>query len=300
MIVLGLSPLAHNSAISLLVDGRLVAAAAEERFSRVKNQGGFPHQALRYVLRQAGITAAQVDWVAYAALPFNEERRRDWANYADNLAYVSRAQAPGLRRLCHGANYARNCVRMTELPAWGRSQKQLLSSLAEYGLQDRIAYVDHHRAHCASAYYASGFERALIVSLDGYGSGQAGAFYLGEAGRLSRLCSVPYPHSLGTYYRRVTQALGFKPNQHEGKIVGLAAFGDATRLLDTVRARFDLSHPDYFRIPAGQDPTFERRLAGRYRREDVAAAYQRVLEEVVTEYVGRWLKRTGATHIACA
>jgi carbamoyltransferase len=98
----------------------------------------------------------------------------------------------------------------------------------------------------------------------------------------------------------VTQALGFIPNRHEGKIVGLAAFGNPYVLYDQIRDRFDLDHQDYYRLKSSQDPFFERTLIGRHSREDIAAAYQRVLEDVATEYVGRWARRMGVRHVACA
>ena len=300
MIIVGLSPIVHESSVGVLIDGKLVAAAAEERFSRVKNQGGFPHRALDYCLTKAGIRPSDVDHVAYAALPFGEERKRDLVGYAKNLAYVATSPDFTARKLAHVANYTRTLFLAMEMASWGKSERQVLAGLAAAGLDKKIVWVDHHRAHCASAYYASGYERALLVSLDGYGSGQAGSFYLGEGGKLRLLSPIPYPHSLGTFYRRVTQALGFKPNRHEGKIVGLAAFGDPHRLYDEVRARFDMEHPDYFRYKSAQDPFFERHLVDRYPREDVAAAYQRVLEDVATNYIQRWLKKTGARKVACA
>jgi carbamoyltransferase len=300
MVIVGLSPIAHESAVGVLVDGKLVAAAAEERFSRVKNQGGFPYRALEYCLRQAGVTAADVDHVAYGALPFHRERMRDLAGFGSNLAYVARAEDEPARKLWHLANFTRNMVLHKEWESWGGTERKIRQALRDFDLERKLVYTDHHRAHCASAYYTSGFDRCLVVSLDGYGSGHAGAFYLGDAGKLTLLTTIPYPHSLGTFYRRVTQALGFKPNRHEGKIVGLAAFGDPTALYDQVRARFDLQHDDYYRYKSSQDPYFEQELAGRHSREDVAAAYQRVLEDVATKYIQLWMQKTGVRHVACA
>lgn len=300
MIILGLSPIAHESSVGIVVDGQLVAAAAEERFSRVKNQSGFPSRALEYCLQRAGITARDVDHVAYAALPFHRERLRDLAGYGRNVMYVAGAKDRPLTKLSHVANYTRNLLVHMEWETWGGTERKILAALREFGLADRMVYTDHHLAHCASAYYTSGFDRCLAVSLDGYGSGQAGSFYLGEGGRLKLLSSIPYPHSLGTFYRRVTTALGFKANRHEGKIVGLAAYGDPSKLYDEVRARFDFDHEDYFRFKSSQDPFFERHLVDRFSREDIAAAYQRVLEDVATEYVSRWVRRTGVTRVACA
>lgn len=300
MIIVGLSPIVHESAVGVLVDGKLVAAAAEERFTRVKNQGGFPHRALQYVLARAGVSPRDVDYVAYAALPFTQERLRDLVGYGANVLYLAQVPDRVLNKVSHLANYTRALLFNKEWATWGGSQRKIRAALAEYGLADKLVYVDHHRAHCASAYYASGFDRCLVVSLDGYGSGQAGSFYLAEGGKLTLLASIPYPHSLGTFYRRVTQALGFKPNRHEGKIVGLAAFGDPNKLHDEIFQRFDLTHEEYYRFKNGQDPLYEKRLVGRYRREDIAAAYQKVLEEVATYYIAKWVRRTGVTKVACA
>jgi carbamoyltransferase len=299
MIIIGLSPTAHESAVGVLIDGRIVAAASEERFTRVKNQDGFPFRALDFCLKRAGIAPSDVDHVAYAALPFHEERRRDMVNYAHNVRYVATAEGSMKSRFYHVANYTRALVARKDW-VMGNNETLIRESLRGYGLDHKVVFVDHHLSHCASAYFTSGFDRALVVSLDGYGSGNAGSFYLGEGGKLHLLAEIPYPHSLGTFYRRVTQALGFKPNRHEGKIVGLAAFGDPSVLYDVVRARFDLERDDYYRFTSAQDPLFEKDLAARFSREDIAAAYQKVLEEVAVHYVKKWLARTGATKIACA
>ncbi len=300
MVILGLSPIVHESAVGAVVDGRLVAAAAEERFSRVKNDGGFPHRALDYVMRRAGVSAADVDHVAYAALPFAKERARDLLGYARNIAYVVGATDRLEHKLRHLLNYTRNVVLHSDWQTWGGNQRKIRAGLAEHGLADKMVFVDHHLAHVACAYYTSGFDRCLAVSLDGYGSGQAGSFYLAEGGRLRLLTPIPYPHSLGTFYRRVTQALGFKANRHEGKIVGLAAFGDPSRLYAEVRSRFDLDHEDFYRFKSAADPFFERRLVDRYSREDIAAAYQRVLEDVATLFVQKWVRKTGVTRVVGA
>jgi len=297
--ILGISPLAHESSAALLVDGVVVAAAAEERFTRVKNQGGFPHRAVDYVLGAGGISASELSAVAYPALPTSVERARDLRHFAQNSAFVATTSLDARSKAAHLANYARGLAKRyarfeSEIPT------DIISGLAEHGVSAPIEFVDHHEAHCATAYFASGIDRCLAVSLDGYGSGYAGSFYHCEGGKMRLLAGIPYPHSLGTFYRRVTQALGFKPNRHEGKIVGLAAFGDPDVLVDRVMKRVDLDDPSYFRLKASQDPYFEAELAKTYRREDVAAAYQRVLEHIATTYVARWVERTGLTDVVCA
>ena len=300
MIIIGLSPTVHESAVGIVVNGRLVAAAAEERFTRVKNQGGFPYRALEFAMKQAGVTASDVDYVAYAALPYIRERILDLKAYLNNIGYTILCGGNLKSRTLHFLNYTRNILLNKEWQTWGGRVRRMLNALAEYSLVDKIIYVDHHASHIASAYYASGFDRALGVSLDGYGSGASGSFYLCEGGRMRLLQRIPYPHSLGTFYRRVTCALGFKPNRHEGKIVGLAAYGDPSILYDHVISRFDLSHPDYYRFKSSQDPFEERRLAEQYPREHVAAAYQKALEDVATQYVKLYVEKYNTTHIVAA
>ena len=117
---------------------------------------------------------------------------------------------------------------------WGREASafhrkwhvELEGALDELGLLKKLKRIEHHDSHAANAYYGSGFDEALIVTLDGYGSGLAGSVAVGRGGRIERVHGVEFPHSLGTFYESVTSGLGFKPSRHEGKIVGLAAYGE--------------------------------------------------------------------------
>jgi len=300
MVILGISPPAHESAAGIVVDGKLVAAAAEERFTRVKNQGGLPERAIETVMEMAGVTPRDVDAVAVAWLPGRSELALNVKNYVRNLPFAVAVNSSLANKAAHVGNYTRNVFRDPNWRSAGTLEKTIVKPLERMGLGGRVRHVDHQAAHVAGAYFASGFDRALGVSLDGYGSGAAGSFYLCEGGRMRLLQTIPYPHSLGTFYRRVTQALGFKPNRHEGKIVGLAAYGDPEVLGPRVRGGFDLSRDDYFRMKAPQDPYESRRIAEQHSREDVAAAYQRVLEEVATRYVGLYLRKHGLTRVVAA
>ena len=188
---------------------------------------------------------------------------------------------------------------------WGRDassfhrkwQEDLEGGLTELGLFGRLKRVEHHVSHAANAYFGSGFDEALLVTLDGYGSGLAGSVSVGRNGRIERLHGVEYPHSLGTFYESVTSALGFKPSRHEGKIVGLAAYGDPAVLRDVLLARFD-QQPGTFRILESNNLYFARLLAAQFPKIDVAAAYQHVLELVATHYVSYYLQQTGIRNVA--
>jgi len=188
--------------------------------------------------------------------------------------------------------------------SWGRDssafhrqwQEELESALDELGLGNRLKRVEHHRSHAANAYYRSGFDEALVVTLDGYGSGLAGSVSEGKNGRLRRLHNLDYPHSLGAFYESVTSGLGFKPSRHEGKIVGLAAYGDPRVLTDVLLGRFDIQEGN-FRILESSNQYFVRMLSTQFPKIDIAAAYQRVLEVVAVKYVAHYLRQTGLTNL---
>ena len=178
-------------------------------------------------------------------------------------------------------------------------QDELEANLKDLGLLGKLKRFDHHSAHSAAAYYASGFDRALIVTLDGYGSGLAGSTSLGEGGRIRRVHKLEYPHSLGSFYESVTSSLGFKPSRHEGKIVGLAAYGDPGILLDLVLSRFH-QEPGNFRIIESNNIYFARYLASLFPKIDVAAAWQRALEVVAVNYVRHYVEQTKSDTIVLA
>lgn len=178
-------------------------------------------------------------------------------------------------------------------------QEELDADLKALGLLKKLKRYDHHMAHAAAAYYASGFDRALIITLDGYGSGLAGSAGVGEGGKVRRIHKIEYPHSLGTFYESVTSSLGFKPSRHEGKIVGLAAYGDPKVLLDLVLSRFH-EEPGNFRILESNNIYYSRYLTTLFPKVDVAAAYQRALEVVATNYIRHYVEKTGITSVVLA
>jgi carbamoyltransferase len=175
-------------------------------------------------------------------------------------------------------------------------QEELESGLADIGLRQKLTRVDHHRSHAANAYYTSGFADALIVTLDGYGSGLAGSVSEGRDGKIQRIHGVEFPHSLGSFYESVTSGLGFKPSRHEGKIVGLAAYGDPAILREVLLSRFE-QVDGTFKILETNNLFFARWLASQFPKIDVAAAYQHVLELVATRYVSYYVQRTGLTNL---
>jgi carbamoyltransferase len=341
MKVLGLSPLDKDSTVTIVEDGVITYAAAEERFTREKLQDGFPWQALADALERTNTKPEEIDRVVYPFLPYDEETRLFEKNLkkerefledtetASTSEAIQRAKArvptkrepvPGLgdpnerqekgllkniayRVLASEGVVSRNIAKRSS-EQWGRDaakfhfkwQQELEAALAETGLQGKLKRVEHHLSHAANAYYTSGFDQALIVTLDGYGSGLAGSINVGRDGKIERLHGLEYPHSLGTFYETVTSALGFKPSRHEGKIVGLAAYGDPEVLGDLLRSRFVQANGG-FRIVETNNVYFARLLATQFPKIDVAAAYQRVLEEVAVAYVAQYVRKTGLKNL---
>ena len=175
-------------------------------------------------------------------------------------------------------------------------QRELHRGLDQYGLRPKLRHFEHHLSHAANAYYASGLDRALIVTLDGYGSGLCGAVCLGENGKIRRLHEFPFPHSLGQYYENVTAALGFKPDRHAGKIVGLAAYGDPDVLSDVLLSRTSIESGE-FRILENFNYFFSRLVSNQFPMVDVAAAYQYVLELIAASTVKHWVDCTNTNAI---
>ncbi|MCU0703593.1 MAG: hypothetical protein MUF18_06415 [Fimbriiglobus sp.] len=173
---------------------------------------------------------------------------------------------------------------------------ELAAGLQRHGLAGKLKRFNHHDTHAANCFYASGYDKALVVTLDGYGSGNCGGVYAAGPDGLKPLIKFPFPNSLGIFYEHVTSGLGFKPSRHEGKIVGLAAYGDPKHLADVLLARFDTSDGDV-RIRNGLNHFFTRALAENFAKRDVAAAYQYVLEEVARRVVTYWVQKTGLTNV---
>lgn len=175
-------------------------------------------------------------------------------------------------------------------------QDELLQGLAKFGLKEKLVRFDHHLCHSANAYYTSGFDEALIVTLDGYGSGLAGSIAVGKQGKIERIHELHYPASLGEFYERVTSSLGFRPGRHEGKIVGLAAYDDPNILFEAVSSFFEVKDGDIlYKLP--HNFFFSRYLASHYPKPTVAAAYQKVLEVVSCDYVSYYQKQTGLKNL---
>ena len=337
MKVLGISPLDKDATVSIVEDGTILYAAGEERFSRTKQQNGFPMRSLEKALEYTGTRVEEIDQISYPFLTWDQETKLFEKNLQEERDFMKSFDEPELqarlaeaeRRIprraepIHGLTdpnekmeksflynvfyrfaggeslLSRNAARRGSR-RWGeaateyhrRWQEELDAGLEQLGLAGKLKRMDHHTSHAANSYLTSGFDRALCVTLDGYGTGLAGSISLGENGKLKRLVGVEFPHSLGTFYEQVTSSLGFRASRHEGKIVGLASYGDPTLLQDILLNRFE-QEDGTFRILESNNVYFSRYLASRFPKIDVAAAYQRVLEIVACRFVKHWVDETG-------
>lgn len=289
MRVLGISSLDRDATASLYLDGTW-HAIAEERLSRQKLHAGFPHRALAELLQRTGAQPADIDHVAYPFLPWWREAACIMGGYLREFPAAFLDRAPWHATGYHLGSYAKWCLEA--VLSHRKYHRELAAALDLWGIRPRLIRIEHHLAHTAGAYLTSGFENALALTLDWYGSGLSGSVSRCTPDHIQRLKSFRYPHSLGLFFAQVTQALGFKPSRHEGKVVGLAAFGDHRILGDFVLDRFEMTD-GRFRYRTAMNGRFARDLAARFPREHVAAAYQHALERIVCSLVEYWRRETG-------
>src|SRR5689334_14766529 len=231
MNILGVSAFYHDSAACLVQDGRIVAAAQEERFSRKKHDEGFPREAAAYCLRAGGISARALDFVAFYDKPLLK---------FDRLLETYLAHWPTGFRMFRRA-----------LPLWLRQKLHTPRELdrglgGEY--KGRYLFLEHHESHAASAFFPSPFDEAAIVTLDGAGEWATGSIGRGAGERIELLQELRFPHSLGLLYSAFTYFTGFKVNSGEYKLMGLAPYGEpiyAERILDQL---LDLKADGSFRL----------------------------------------------------
>ncbi len=306
--ILGLSAYYHDSAAALLVDGEIVAAAQEERFTRKKHDPGFPANAIRYCLEEAGIALSDVHEVVFYDKPLVKFERllETYLSYAPN----------GIRSF------------IAAMPVWLKEKLYLKSTLktelAELGglkkneLPD-LLFAEHHQSHAASAFFPSPFEKAVVMCLDGVGEWATTTVWVGEGNKLKALWEIDFPHSLGLLYSAFTYYTGFKVNSGEYKLMGLAPYGEpkyVDLILDNLidlkedgSFRLDM---DYFNYCTGLTMTgkkFDKLFGGPPRAPetdisqkemDIAASIQKVTEEVVLRLGKTVREETGCGNLCLA
>ncbi|HYJ47890.1 MAG TPA: carbamoyltransferase, partial [Pyrinomonadaceae bacterium] len=207
MYILGISAYYHDSAACLVRDGEVVAAAQEERFTRRKHDQDFPARAVEFCLRHAGITGAEIDYVAFYDKPLLKFERllQTYIDYAPR----------GIRSF------------LMAMPVWLREKLWIREQVAERAsYKGKVLFTEHHESHAASAFFPSPFERAAVLTMDGVGEWATSSYGYGRANELHLLAELHFPHSLGLLYSAFTYYTGFKVNSGEYKVMGLAPYGE--------------------------------------------------------------------------
>lgn len=308
MNILGFSAYYHDSAACLVVDGKIIAAAQEERFTRKKHDSGFPAQAVKYCLAEAGLKPENIDYIVFYDKPFLKFERL----LETYLAFAPR----GFKSF------------VAALPVWLKDklfQKRMISDALKENFGDqvdwaqRLLFSEHHLSHAASAFFPSPFEQAAVLTMDGVGEWTTTSLAIGKGNQLSVQKEIHFPHSLGLLYSAITYYTGFKVNSGEYKVMGLAPYGEP-RYAELIKKHLiDIKedgsfHLDmrYFNYCTGLTMTnqhFNELFGGPPRKAespltqkemDLAASVQAVTEEVVIKLARGIRQTTGQTNLCLA
>lgn len=312
MIILGINE-EHDAGCAIVKDGQLLAAYEEERFSRKKQHNGqsdgMPINSLKAILKDFKLEPKDIDCVA-SVFPtplylFRQILKTFWQDKNPNWIF-----APFFNKDFYGlGDYLYPLFYVT------RKRYRLKKFLKENGFSNpNIIYTDHHVAHAASAYYCSNFNNALVLTLDGHGSGISGSVSIGKSGRLERKSIISKYNSVGLLYSTITAGLGFKAGRHEGKILGLAAFGDPSVYerqfkemiccdgedihLSLMANHHSPTYPHFTSYKKIFKEKFEPWFNG--KREDLCASLQKRVEEVVVEWVRNLVVKHDISNVAVA
>jgi carbamoyltransferase len=286
--LLGISAFYHDSAAAFIEDGRIVAAAQEERFTRKKHDAGFPIQAIAYCLEKGGVDLDEIDHVVLFEKPFIKFER---------LLETYLANAP------YGFQSFRKAI-----PLWIKEKlfqkSQLQKSLRQFSasgtVDDKLLFAEHHQSHAASAFFPSPFDEAIVLTMDGVGEWTTTSVSIGQGSTLAPVREIQWPHSLGLLYSAFTYYTGFKVNSGEYKVMGLAPYGRPTYVGAIIENVMDVKEDgsfwldqSYFNYATGLTMTsqkFHELFGGpprdpetplTQRHMDLAASVQRVTEEIM-------------------
>lgn len=308
MKILGISAYYHDAAACLVIDGEIIAAAQEERFTRKKHDAAFPIQAIEYCLNAGGIVAADLDHVVFYDKPFLKFERL----LETYLAFAPR----GFKSF------------LTSLPVWLKDklfQKKLICDVLKDQLNpdvdwmSRLLFSEHHLSHAASAYYPSPFNEAAVLTMDGVGEWTTTSVAIGQGNQLAVHKEIHFPHSLGLLYSAITYYTGFKVNSGEYKVMGLAPYGEPKYaglikdhlidIKDDGSFRLDMRYFNYCTGLTMTNDRFDQLFGGprraaesdlTQREMDIAASVQAVTEEVVIKLARGIRKSTDQKNLCLA
>lgn len=300
MYILGISAFYHDSAACLLKDGEIIAAAQEERFTRKKHDYTFPENAVNYCLREAGIKASELNYVAFYDKPFVKFERI----LETYLAYVPSGLSSFIKAM----------------PLWIRQKLWISDIICEKtGYEGKVVFPEHHESHAASAFFPSPFERAAFLTIDGVGEWATSSFGVGNGNHINIMAELRFPHSLGLLYSAFTYFTGFKVNSGEYKVMGLAPYGEPKYVNRILENLIDLKddgsfrmNMEYFNYCAGltmTDKRFDNLFDGpprqpegvlTQREMDIARSIQDVTEEIMLRMASYVKKETDEKYLCMA
>jgi carbamoyltransferase len=302
MKILGINH-SNDAAAALVVDGRVVAASQEERFSRLKHDPSFPDKAIDFCLKTQGIELGDLDAVGFFWNPgihAESPLRRLTQSVRHHVEYLYGVPARLIPRLGERVSRIEETIHLAS------------------GRKLPIHYLTHHLCHAAAAFFTSPYEEGAILTADGYGERQSTTIYRGRGADLELLAEVDFPHSIGSFYAALTDYLGFRANSGEGKVMGLASYGRESEYVAKVRNlitltergfELDLSYFEFFhdrphryseKLVALLGPARKPESAVDRRHEDIAFALQAVTEEVMLHLARMARKVTGAKNLCVA
>jgi carbamoyltransferase len=302
--ILGIGGYFHDASACLVIDGQLIAAAEEERFTRRKHQSGLPHNAIAYCLAEAGMDMTEVDYISFYMKPWLHFGRRVW-HYAKAFP----------RYPVYSAGYM---IEQLYQRGWFWFELKRLQQMGAG--KPQIRYVSHHQSHAASTFFVSPFDEAAILIVDGLGEWSTMTLYHGKGNRIEKLRQIYYPHSMGAIYGSVTNYLGFR-TYDEYKVMGLASFGNPVyleQMRDLIQLKDDGTYAlnlDYFSFhvkPGRYEGYVSERFVERFgparhkdepleqKHRDMAASLQALLEESVLHLCEHLQVRTGSRNLCLA
>ena len=302
MNILGISAYYHDSAAALIRDGEIIAAAQEERFTRVKHDNRFPSSAVEYCLEAGGLGAEELDYVVFYEKPLVKFERL----LESYIGYAPQGFSPFLMGV----------------PLWLRQKLHLpkeMDKALSHKYKGRYVFTEHHESHAASAFFPSPFEEAAILTMDGVGEWATGSFGVGRGNKVELMKEMHFPHSLGLLYSAFTYFTGFRVNSGEYKMMGLAPYGEPKYYDVIMEKLIDLKEDGSFRLDMSYFPychktvmvssKFEKLFGGPARRSesplteremDIAASIQAVTEEIMLRAAKYVHQQTGMKNLVLA
>lgn len=314
MTILGINAYHADSSAAIFVDGKLIAATEEERFTRVKHWAGFPALAIKFCLQEAGITLEQLDYIAIGRDPK--------AKRANKLAFIAKNPLANAGLIMDRLKNAKNVSSLEE-------EFEKAFGVPSSVIKPKIHQVEHHRSHLASAFFASPFDEAAILSIDGSGDFTTTMIAVGKGNKIEVLDSVDFPVSAGLFYTAFTQYLGFPHYGDEYKVMGLAPYGEA-KYVDDIKKMLKFTdnglftwEQKYFTSPSqikldydNNIPTVSQLFTSKIedvfgparkkgdeltqKHKDIAASVQRVCEELIMHILNHLHKKTGLKNVCIA